>query len=193
MEPGTRTALAAAALAEVVGVSAVPAPPPDEAAFRALYDATARPIWAYLYRTLGNGADADDLVQEVFLRYLKRPLDTRDPAENRAYLFRIAGNLAIDHWRQGSRRDARTGDAAEAARATAPDQAEAVALRADMARTFRELNPRERTLLWLSCVEGESPAAIAEALGVGRNSVPVLLFRARKKLARLLRRAGWEG
>ena len=68
-----------------------------------------------------------------------------------------------------------------------------LALRADLAKVFRELKPRERTMIWLSCVEGESAAEIARAVGVGRASVPVLLFRARTKLARLLRRAGWEG
>lgn len=165
----------------------------DEAAFRALYEATARPVWAYLYRTLGQASEADDLVQDVFLRYLKAPLATRDLAENRAYLFRIAANLAIDHWRRRSRRIETNGDMTAAEYVAAPTTTDTVALRADMARTFRELSPRERSLLWLACVEGESPAAIAAALGVGRNSVPVMLFRARKKLARLLRRAGWEG
>jgi DNA-directed RNA polymerase specialized sigma24 family protein len=62
-----------------------------------------------------------------------------------------------------------------------------------MARLFRELSPRDRVLLWLGCVEGHGPAELAQALGVGKKSVPVLLFRARRRLAKLLRHAGWEG
>ena len=165
----------------------------DEAAFRRLYDATARAIWAYLYRALGRAQDADDLVQEVFLRYVKAPLATGDLAENRAYLFRIAGNLAIDHWRRRGTQPTRDAEPLENDTACTPPPGDQLALRADLARVFRELKPRERTMIWLSCVEGESAAEIAKALGVGRSSVPVLLFRARTKLARLLRRAGWEG
>ena len=165
----------------------------DEAAFRHVYDATARAIWAYLYRTLGSAPDADDLAQEVFLRYVKAPLATRDLAENRAYLFRIASNLAIDHWRRRGTQPTRDAEPLEddTARTAAPG--DRLALRADLAKVFRDLKPRERTMIWLSCVEGESAAEIAQAIGVGKNSVPVLLFRARTKLARLLRRAGWEG
>lgn len=181
------------ALAESANVSDVRPAALDEAAFRALYDATSRAIWAYLYRTVGCAADADDLVQEVFLRYLKAPPATRHLTENRAYLFRIASNLVIDRWRRGSRVAEPVAVEEATQQVATPSQADAVALRTDMARMFRELKPRERTLLWLACVEGESPAEIARMLGVGRTSVPVLLFRARKKLARLLRRAGWEG
>lgn len=184
---------ATGALPENAGVSAVRSGALDEAAFRAVYEATARPIWAYLYRTVGNAADADDLVQEVFLRYLKAPLETRDLGENRAYLFRIAGNLAIDHWRRESRAAGRRSEEGAAEDVASAAQADAIALRTDMARLFRELSPRERVLLWLGCVEGHGPAELAQALGVGKKSVPVLLFRARRKLAKLLRHAGWEG
>ena len=165
----------------------------DETAFRGLYDATARPLWAYLYRTLGSAPDADELVQEVFLRYVKAPLETRDLAENRAYLFRIAGNLAIDHWRRRGTHPTRDAEPLEDDTARTAPPADRLALKADLAKVFRELKPRERTMIWLSCVEGESAAEIARAVGVGRASVPVLLFRARTKLARLLRGAGWEG
>jgi RNA polymerase sigma-70 factor (ECF subfamily) len=176
-----------------VGVTAGSHAALDETAFRGLYDTTARAIWAYLYRTLGSAPDADDLVQEVFLRYVKSPLQTRDLAENRAYLFRIAGNLAIDHWRRRGTQPTRDAQPLEDDIARTGPPGDRLALKADMAKVFRELKPRERTMIWLSCVEGESAAEIAKAVGVGRNSVPVLLFRARTKLARLLRRAGWEG
>jgi RNA polymerase sigma factor (sigma-70 family) len=165
----------------------------DEAAFRGLYDATARAIWAYLYRSLGSASDADDLVQEVFLRYVKAPLATPDVAENRAYLFRIASNLAIDQWRRRGTQPTRDAEPLGEDTARTAPTADRLALRADLAKVFRGLKPQEQTMIWLSCVEGESAAEIAKAIGVGKNSVPVLLFRARTKLARLLRRAGWEG
>jgi DNA-directed RNA polymerase specialized sigma24 family protein len=61
-----------------------------------------------------------------------------------------------------------------------------------MARTFRALTPRNRVLLWLAYVEGSAHREIAAALGLKASSVPVLLFRARRKLARLLKSKGWE-
>jgi len=57
-------------------------------------------------------------------------------------------------------------------------------------REFAALAPRERALLWLAYVEGENHQEIADALGLARGSVKVLLFRARAKLKRLLTTAG---
>ena len=71
----------------------------DEYAFQALYRQTAGPLRAYVVRTMGV-THADDIVQETFLRVLRTPAPTADPKELRAYLFRIASNLMIDHWRR---------------------------------------------------------------------------------------------
>jgi RNA polymerase sigma-70 factor (ECF subfamily) len=59
-----------------------------------------------------------------------------------------------------------------------------------MARTFRELKPQERVLLWLAHVEGTEHREIAQTLGLKAASVPVMLFRARRKLAGLLKKQG---
>src|SRR5947207_2787003 len=65
----------------------------DEAAFAAFYQRTRRALWAYVYRSSGNAADADDIVSEAFCRLLQAvDLDLGDEAL-RAYLFRVAGNL----------------------------------------------------------------------------------------------------
>jgi RNA polymerase sigma-70 factor (ECF subfamily) len=60
----------------------------------------------------------------------------------------------------------------------------------DVARIFSELKPRERALLWLAYVEGGSHEDIAASLRVGRNSVKVLLSRARARLRDLLTARG---
>ncbi len=57
---------------------------------------------------------------------------------------------------------------------------------ADVARIFSELGERDRALLWLAYVEGESHEEMAASLGVGRRSIKVLLFRARRRLRELL-------
>ena len=56
----------------------------------------------------------------------------------------------------------------------------------DIARIFSRLDARDRALLWLAYVEHESHEEIASSLGVGRRSVKVMLFRARRRLRDLL-------
>jgi RNA polymerase sigma-70 factor (ECF subfamily) len=53
---------------------------------------------------------------------------------------------------------------------------------------LRALSPRERALIWLTCAEGYDHREVARMMGMARASVRVLLFRARKKLARLMER-----
>jgi RNA polymerase sigma-70 factor (ECF subfamily) len=162
----------------------------SESEFQDLYRLHARPLWAYLYRLTGNAADADDLLQESFCRMLAAPLATRDDQQLRAYLFRVASNAATDLWRRGGRSRRReeplTGDVAGAA-----GERDAVILKRDMARMFQDLKPQERTLLWLAHVEGSEHREIAAALSLKAASIPVLLFRARRKLAALLRKKGY--
>jgi RNA polymerase sigma-70 factor (ECF subfamily) len=157
-----------------------------EREFQDLYRLHGRAIWGFLYRLTGNAADADDLLQDSFCRLLATKLATRDDAQLRAYLFRIASNASVDHWRRAGRADRHSASAPEAA----VDAADAAALRHDMARTFGELKPQERVLLWLAHVEGTEHREIAQTLGLKAASVPVMLFRARRKLAGLLKQKG---
>jgi RNA polymerase sigma-70 factor (ECF subfamily) len=161
-----------------------------ESEFQDLYRLHARPLWAYLYRLTGNTADADDLLQESFCRMLAAPLAARDDRELRAYLFRVATNAATDLWRRGGRSKRREEPLTDECAGAAPGREDA-ALKQDMARTFRDLKPQERMLLWLAHVEGSEHREIAAALGLKAASVPVMLFRARRKLAGLLRKKGY--
>jgi len=164
-----------------------------EREFQDLYRLHGRALWGYLYRLTGNAADADDLLQDSFCRLLAAPLATRDGRQIRAYLFRIASNIAIDHWRRtgrgGRQQRAESAEALSASPATSGD-AEAAALRHDMSRTLRQMKPQERVLLWMAHVEGNEHRDIAAALGLKAASVPVMLHRARRKLAGLLRIKG---
>jgi len=132
---------------------------------------------------LGHATPADDIVQEAYLRVLRTPPPTRDPRQLRAFVFRVASNLIVDYWRQRGRER----DASER-RVDEPDPIQPdIALRVDMTRTFDQLRPQQRQLMWLAYVEGADHREIAAALGLGERSVRVLLHRARRKLAKLLR------
>jgi RNA polymerase sigma-70 factor, ECF subfamily len=150
----------------------------EEQEFRSLYDATARPILAYLMGVTGRRDVADDLLQETYCRFLVRQPPAMDANETRRYLFRIATNLLRDRWR---RRDDEPWQGV-AEEATMVD----VDTQMDVRAAMRMLKPRERELLWLAYVEGMNHAEIAAATGLRALSVRMLLFRARRRAAALL-------
>ncbi len=153
-----------------------------EHAFGEFYQRHSRAVWTYVYRVTTDAADADDIVQEAFLRLFQADSAPSDDMGLRRYVFRIAGNLIADRWRRRAR------DARHATEAVDGDDAQAHAI--DVARIFSELQPRERALLWLAYVEGDSHADIARSLRVARGSVKVLLSRARARLRDLLTEHG---
>lgn len=156
----------------------------DERSFAAFYERTKRAVWSYVYRVTGHAADADDIVQEAFCRIIGVEIDADDEEGLRRYVFRVAGNLMADRWRRASR------EASWLERLRRPDVHVDVEYDDSVPREFAALAPRERALLWLAYVEGENHQEIADALGLARGSVKVLLFRARAKLKRLLTTAG---
>jgi len=158
----------------------------DEQAFHLLYRRTAVSLRAYAARVLGNATYADDIVQETYLRLVRSPLATDDPQQLRAFLFRVASRLIVDHWRRGRRERGVPNESAATRGAPGPD----IPLRLDMARVFEQLNPQQRQLMWLAHVEGADHREIAAALGLRERSVRVLLHRTRRTLARLLREGG---
>jgi RNA polymerase sigma-70 factor (ECF subfamily) len=157
----------------------------DEAAFSAFYGSHARALWAYVYRVTGNAADADDIVQDAFLRLLRAGPTGEEDEGRRRFLYRVASNLIVDRWRRKKRDDRQSTPTAPAVvPPSAPDD--------DVARTFAELSARDRALLWLAYVEGESHEEIAASLGLGIRSIKVLLFRAKRRLRDLLQAKGFE-
>lgn len=157
----------------------------DEDVFRAVYDRTARGLWAYLARITGSADLADDLLQETYYRFLRARLTYESDAHRRNSLFRIATNLARDGRRRGLR--ARLVAIPDDELAAATDVAADAERRTDLARAMARLRPREREMLWLAYAQGSTHRDIAGTLGVKVASVRLLLFRARHKLAELLR------
>jgi RNA polymerase sigma-70 factor, ECF subfamily len=184
-------------MAKALEVASIPCARPDavarldEGTFSSFYRGASRALWSYVYRVTGNAADADDIVQEAFLRLLRADLG---PTEEdwRRYLYRVASNLVVDRWRSGKRRDQHEEHSVVSAAVAGGRQASGSSADADkdVARTFAELTARERALLWLAYVEGESHEEIAASLGLGRRSIKVLLFRARRRLRDLLKAKG---
>jgi RNA polymerase sigma-70 factor (ECF subfamily) len=155
-------------------------------AFRVFYDRTNRPLWAYLLHVSGRRDLADDLLQESYCRFLAAKLPEMDAAESKSYLFKIAANLLRDGWRNNR-------EVPDTVSATARSCEDDPETRIDVRRAFEQLKPRERQLLWLAHVEGFDHQEIARLTGLKVASIRVLLFRARRDLAGVLRKSSRTG
>jgi RNA polymerase sigma-70 factor (ECF subfamily) len=155
----------------------------DSDAFAGFYERSARPLWAYLARVSGDPALADDLLQESFIRFLAADAPTDGEVASRRYLFRIATNLLRDHWRRP--RHSSIDEVPEQFCLTA-DTCGASDSLMTLGPALSQLRPRARQLLWLAYAEGYSHSEIAAITGLASASIRLLLFRARRQMARLL-------
>ena len=162
-----------------------------EEEFRAFYERTARPLWSYLSRITGDRQKADDYLQEAYYRFYRAGRRHESEAHRRNSLFQIATNLVRDAARR-SRNYAEVpleddeSSAASVPVSSNPTPEHEFAMRTDVARAIRQLEPMQRELLWLAYAQGASHEEIAEIVGVRAISVRTLLFRAKRKLAAIL-------
>jgi RNA polymerase sigma-70 factor, ECF subfamily len=163
--------------------------PMDEDTFRAFYERMAKSVWAYIARITGDRQLADDLLQETFYRFYRAAETFESESHQRNFLFRIATNVAVDARRRGKRAQLMPLPEDDESGAIPMDAAlaERAAGRTDLERAMRELRPEQREMLWLAYGQGSSHAEIAQVLGLKTASIKLLLFRARKQLARILR------
>jgi RNA polymerase sigma-70 factor (ECF subfamily) len=159
----------------------------DDEAFAGFYERSARSLWAYLARTSGDPALAEDLMQESYVRFLSAAGAPSHLNEGevacRRYLFRIATNLLRDHWR---RPRAASIEGIPENFFARPSHAAQCDSQMTLGPALAKMRPRERQLLWLAHAEGYSHGEIAEVTGLASASIRLLLFRARRKIARLL-------
>lgn len=165
----------------------------DDEAFTGFYQRSAPSVWAYLARVVGDPALADDLMQESYLRFLCKATAVDGEVACRRYLFQIATNLMRDHWRRP--KQSAIEDVPERFVAVDPGHRsiEKMDASAALEPAMAQMKPRERQLLWLAHAEDYSHKEIADIMGLGAASVRLLLFRARRKMARLLRETSKHG
>jgi RNA polymerase sigma-70 factor (ECF subfamily) len=141
---------------------------------QALFAAHRDGVFRYLSRIVGQ-EEASDLTQEVFLRVARTPVPETTAQGERAWVFRIARNLALNHHRDVRRRPATVelGDASRPAH-----QETEVAMRQAIGR----LLPKDRDVFLLREVSGLSYAEIASACEMTADAVRARLHRAREQL-----------
>ena len=166
----------------------------EEAALAALVNQYAGALYRVAFSVLRNPADAEDAVQEAFLRVL-RHRDTLDEVrDHRVWLIRIVWNIVLDRKRRAKTRP-ETDDVEELARVlpssglSAEQAAAAAQHHARVLSCVEQLPQKEREVLQLSAFEELSSVEIASVLGITESSVRSRLFRARNLMAGLLNHA----
>src|SRR5918994_6390733 len=166
----------------------------DREAWEELYAAYAPRLRSFGYRLAGNAHDADDLVQETFVRAVPR-LDRLDPetADVGAYLFTTLRNLFLKQVERTKRQQ----PVAEVPEPSLPTPIEDDPERGTLLRHQQDdvrvansrLAPRQRLVLALRELEDRSYAEIGEIVGLKENAVAQLISRARESLRMELRLA----
>ncbi|PYJ62655.1 MAG: RNA polymerase subunit sigma-24 [Verrucomicrobia bacterium] len=167
----------------------------DQDAFRLLVERHSVRLFQLAFRMTGNEQDAEDLVQETFLRAYKQLNRFQSRAGLGTWLYRIAANCSLDLLRRQKRRgeqetvefDSEEAFPAILSDAPAPDQQVYHGeVRQKVESVMRELTPMERTAFVLRHFEGLSIGEIGSALGVGPGATKQSIFRAVQKMRRAL-------
>ena len=181
---------------EPVEMSAPSGIPEDRATARAqptlttLVHQHAALLFRVAFSIVRRPAEAEDIVQEVFLRALQHPLaDLRDP---RLWLLRLTWNRAIDHRRR--RRPEQIDDAlSDALIARTPPADQLLSQQQQLTATLREINrlpQKERAILLLSAIDELTTAELAHVLHRSESATRSLLHRARTRLRDRLNQGG---
>jgi RNA polymerase sigma-70 factor (ECF subfamily) len=163
----------------------------DHDAFRVLVERHARPVFRLAFRMTGNEIDAEDMVQETFLKAWKQIGRFDGRASFGTWLHRICANCALDHIRARKRKqDPQAGNdplAQVATGAPSPERlAQSSQITAILGVALDELSEMERAAFVLRHYEGLSIEEISVALGVQPGAAKHSVFRAVQKLRRVL-------
>ena len=149
--------------------------------FDALYRECAGDVFAYVVTLLRDRGAAEDVTMAAFERaYRRRRSFDRARGNERAWLFTIARNAALDELRRRKRTVTLAGEPADEGTAAVGDSdpLQRAAVRAAIA----ELEPRERELVALKFIAGLTNAEIADVLGVSASNAGTRLHRVVQKL-----------
>lgn len=173
----------------------------DREAYRVLVERHSRSVYRMAYRMMGNAHDAEDIVQESFLRAYQKLKQFEGNANFGTWVYRIAANYAIDRIRQRNAHEARrerpskTGedslevDPLSQAQdmSPSPERLAGSAQLADrMKAALAELSPAERTAIVMRHWDGCGIDEIAAVLKSNSNATKNTVFRAVQKLRRAL-------
>ena len=166
----------------------------DPGAFEELVERTHRQAYTLAYRLVGDRQEAEDVVQEAYLRAFRSLRGFRGDARFETWLYRIVSNVAMSQLR----RRGRFGDLLPRAPEESGLEEEArptddLLERDELKRALASLPAGQRVVVVLKDVYGFSCQEIGDQIGVSEGAVKVRLHRARRRLKEILYGAEAEG
>lgn len=165
----------------------------DAQAITILVSTLQTPLYNLAMRILGDRAEAEDAVQEIFIRLLRCLQDYRGQAQFTTWAYRLAVNLCLDH----NRKRKRTREIANTYRKDMPeDEPEKVFLEKERQESIRrallKLPAQYRAAVTLHYLEDFSYQEIAEIMNVSRTTVGTWIYRGKAVLRKELNVLGKE-
>lgn len=152
----------------------------DPDAFEALYRRHAATVFGLALRMLQNRADAEDLVQEIFLQAHDKLSSFEGRSAFGTWLYRLGVNRCLDHLRsRGAKEQSRTDPLTPALSGRRPPGG---TRRLELERAIAELPPSSRAAFLLHDVEGYGHKQVGDMLGIAVGTSKSLVHRARMKL-----------
>ncbi len=142
------------------------------------------PLFGYLYHLLGEREWAEEVTQDTFLRAFQARGRLPEIANRRAWLYRIATNLAHDAWKRRHRFDWLPWHEVDGLGVSEPDVAEQAERRSALAQALAALPFDCRAPLLLRLHHGLSLVEVAQALGISEGAASKRLYRARERFRR---------
>jgi RNA polymerase sigma-70 factor (ECF subfamily) len=164
----------------------------DLTAFEEVYRAHSGRLYSVAFRMLGNPADAEDLLQEIFLAAHRKLESFRGESALGTWLYRLAVNLCLDYLRSRTGRASQMTDALEDD-TSLPDMssrglAERAVTRMDLERALTQLPDGCRMAFVLHDIEGLEHREVAQAMGIAEGTSKSQVHKARLRLRALLSR-----
>jgi RNA polymerase sigma-70 factor, ECF subfamily len=168
----------------------------DSEAFRALVERHSRAVYRLAHRMTGTAQDAEDVVQETFLRAFKQLDSYESRSSFSTWLYRIAANYSLDlirsRKRHASRRVTEGSDEEEildSVKSTDPGQDRiyySAQVKERLTAALQTLSDQERTAFQLRHFEGQSIEEIGAVLDLGASATKNSIFRAVRKIREAL-------
>jgi RNA polymerase sigma factor (sigma-70 family) len=159
----------------------------DDQAFATIVNRYREPLLGFAARLLGGcHADADDVVQDAFIRALPALRRTGNPMALRSWLYMIVRNRAYDHIRSASTRRTDTDEKLQLIAQADADPADRAVAREELAgvvAAIADLPPRQRLALVGRELEGASHVQLAGSLHTTVPGIKSLLVRSRQTVA----------
>src|SRR6516162_1201072 len=150
--------------------------------FKALYQRHGREVWALVYARWMNAETAMDICQEAFLRLWKQWQEGEEILNPRAWLLRVARNLAEDHAKSAFRRNGthppQTMNGVKSKAIMPLESLEREETFAQVRGVMEELSPPDREILSLRYALDYETGEIADLLGINATAVHMRLSRA---------------